>query len=253
MQRPHVVVTGASSGIGEAIAREYIKRGALVSLVARRAERLMALANMAPERARVIEADLADPAHAADFLDRAVSASGPVDILVNNAGQQIVGPSSSIEPERGEALIALDLLSPLRLTHAVLPSMLGRRQGTIIDIASMAALTPTPGMLHYNAAKAGLAAASESLRDELRGTGVHVMTVYPGPVDTAMARDALARVQGSKLAALLPVGDADELARLVRLAAEAKKPRVIYPRSYAVTWYTQSMSRWFVGRFSPRF
>lgn len=252
-QRPHVVVTGASSGIGEAVAREYLKRGAVVSLVARRADRLQGIASMAPDRARVIEADLSEPSRAAEFLERAVQASGPVDVLVNNAGQQIVGPTTSIDPAKGEALLALDLLTPLRLTQAVLPGMLSRGRGTVIDIASMAAITPTPGMLHYNAAKAGLAAASESLREELRGTGVHVLTVYPGPVDTVMARDAIARTGGSKLAAMLPVGQSDELARLIRLAAEQRKARLIYPRSYAITWYTQAMSRWFTGRFSPRF
>src|SRR5204863_3775105 len=120
-----------------------------------------------------------------------------------------------------------------------MPAMLARRSGTIVNVASMAAVTTIRGMLHYNASKAGLAAASETLRAELRKSGVHVVTVYPGPVHTPMADASLANY-GSAIAYRLPTGRADVLARRVRRAVERKHTRVIFPRFYYLV-------RWFPG------
>ena len=178
----HVVVTGASSGIGEAIAREYLKRGANVTLIARRRDRLDKLAEGHADRTHVVQADLGNPEVAFAWIDDAEKALGPIDVLVNNAGVQIVKSVLETSWEDGERLLLLDLHTPLRLTQLVLKRMVPRKSGTIVDIASMAALGPTPGMFFYNAAKAGLAAASEGLRAEVKPHGIHIVTVYPGPV-----------------------------------------------------------------------
>lgn len=252
----HVIVTGASSGIGEAIARELARSGVRLTLVARRRARLESLATELRSKGaevKVVERDLSVPAQAASWLADAVTEFGPVDVLVNNAGVQIVGTTVDTDVAAADAMIATNLLSPLRLTHAVLPSMLARRQGTIVDVASVAALAPTPGMTWYNASKAGLAAASESMRGELRGSGVHVLTVYPGIIDTAMSDAAIARAEPSFALSLQPHGKADELARRVRVAIEKKSDRLIYPRSMALARRFPALTRWVLDRFTPRF
>jgi short-subunit dehydrogenase len=247
----HVVVTGASSGIGEALVREYVAAGAAVTLVARRRDRLDQISAEVGGRTFVAGADLGDVDRACDWLEPAQAALGPIDVLVNNAGMQIVGPTDLTDPAQGEALLRLNVHAPLRLTRAVLPAMLARGSGAIVDIASMAAITPTPGMYYYNASKAALAAASESLRAELRGTGVHVVTVYPGPVHTPMGDRGITAYEPSRTLSFLQWGTTGELARLIRRAVEQRRPRVIYPRSYALSRHAPNLARWVVGRLSP--
>jgi short-subunit dehydrogenase len=138
----------------------------------------------------------------------------------------------------------------MRLTRAVLPEMLQRGSGTIVDVASVAALGPVPGMWGYNATKAGLAAASESLRGELRGSGVEVITVYPGPIDTPMARTAYSRYP-TWLRMLMLEGQPDEMARQIRSAVELRQGRVIYPLPYALTRLFPTITRWVLDRFTP--
>jgi short-subunit dehydrogenase len=198
-----------------------------------------------------IQADLSDVAHALDWLAPAEAELGPIDVLINNAGVQIVEPTAEVDPARMRAMLNVDLVVPLALTRAVLPGMLARGSGTIVDIASVAALGPTPGMTHYNAAKAGLAAASESLRGELRRTGVHVLTVYPGPVETAMGRAGYASYPPSPMVARLPKGTAEELARRVRMAVDAREPRIVYPRFYGIMRFIPTVARFFLDRFTP--
>jgi short-subunit dehydrogenase len=199
----------------------------------------------------VIERDLSDLEGGVDWLDDAIDASGPVDVLVNNAGVQLIGHTANLDVEKGEATLRVNLLSPLRLTRAVLPGMIARRSGTIVDIASLAALAPTPGMTYYNASKAGLAAASEALRGELRGTGVHVVTVYPGVVATDMAEASLSRYGSNLALRMQPRGTAEELAVLVRTAISGKRARVVYPRAYAPVRWLVPIVRWVVDRFAP--
>ena len=249
----HIAITGASSGIGAAFARHFASQGHSLSLVARRADHLTALAQeIGPDTTHVAVHDLADPKRAAAWIPDAEAALGPIDVLVNNAGVQIVQATRDVDPEEGERLLAIDLMSPLRLTHAVLPGMLARGRGTIVDVASMAALAPTPGMTHYNAAKAGLAAASEALRGELRGTGVHVVTVYPGIIEsTAMAQAALGKFEDSRLLAAFPKGTEAKLAELTLRAIVRRQDRVIYPRSGALSRWFPGATRWLMDRVTP--
>lgn len=250
----HVAITGASSGIGAALVREYARSGAQVTMVARRRPEMTALAAELGPRAAVqlFAADLADVDTADAWIAPAEAAFGPIDVLVNNAGQQIVGPSEEQHFRDLETMIALNLRTPLKLTRALLPAMIARGGGTIVDVASVAGFAPTPGMWGYNATKAGLGAASESLRGELRGTGVHVVTVYPGPVDTPMARAGYAAYPPNPSVRLLPEGDADELARRVRAAVELRRARVVYPATYALSRHFPALTRWFLDRFTPR-
>ena len=151
----HVAVTGASAGIGEAIAREYGRAGASVTLVARRKERLDAIAKEMGGKTAVFAVDLSDSSKACDWIAAAEAALGPIDVLVNNAGAQIVGATDEADVDKGEEILRLNVFTPMRLTRAVLPGMLARGFGAIVDVASMAGLTPMPGMFYYNAAKGG--------------------------------------------------------------------------------------------------
>jgi short-subunit dehydrogenase len=247
----HVVITGASSGIGEALAREYLRRGASLTLVARRKGKLEELA-ASGGRCHVVQADLAAYERASDWVDDAIRALGPVDVLVNNAGQQIVKRTVDTSWEEGERQLRLNTLTPLKLTTRVLPDMLARKSGSIVDVASVAAIAPTPAMYFYSASKAAIAAASESLRSELRGTGVHVMTVYPGPIRTPMEEQGRAAYEESVLMRLFtPTGDPAVLARKIADGVQSKRGRIIYPAGFALTRQFPNLTRFLLDRFTP--
>jgi short-subunit dehydrogenase len=249
----HVVITGASSGIGEALAREYLRRGASLTLVARRKGRLEEVARGQESRCHVVEADLADHERVCDWVDGAESKLGPVDVLVNNAGMQIVARTVDTSAEEGERLMRLNVFSPMRLTKRVLPGMIARGKGAIVDVSSIAGIAPTPAMFYYNASKAALAAASESLRGELRGTGVHVLTVYPGPVRTELeARGRAAYEETAMMRIFTPTGDADVLARKIADGVASRRSRIVYPATYALLRHLPNLTRFFLDRFTPR-
>jgi short-subunit dehydrogenase len=118
-------------------------------------------------------------------------------------------------------------------------------------VSSVAALVTPQGYTIYGASKAGLAAASEALRREVRGSGVHVVTVYPGPVHSELAKRGVEGFESSPWVSRAPWGTADELARLVRRAVDKKKARVIYPRFYALTRWFPPLARWVTDRTTP--
>ena len=248
----HAVITGASSGIGEALARAFAAAGHSLTLVARREPLLRALAESLDVRCHVVAHDLSDPRHAADFLPDAIAALGPVDVLINNAGMQVIGRTDEVDIDTCERSLQLNLLTPLRLTRAVLPAMKAQNSGTIIDIASMAALAPTPGMAWYSASKAGLAAASDAIRAELMGTGVHVITVYPGIIgETDMGSLGLTRYQETAALKIQPQGTCAALAKRVLKAHQKRKDRVIYPAFNVTARHLPGLTRWVMDRFSP--
>ncbi|MSP93195.1 MAG: SDR family NAD(P)-dependent oxidoreductase [Myxococcales bacterium] len=252
----HALITGASSGIGEALARSFAQRhgaDARLTLVARRRAKLEALAaDLAPARCHVIERDLAT-GHATlpALVHEAEAALGPLDVLVNNAGLHIVATHAEASIEDGVGTLLLNLHAPLLLTRAVLPGMLDRRRGTIVDITSMAALTGYPGMTWYAASKAGLAAASEVLRREVVSHGVHVLTVYPGPVHTEMGHNGQRHFEKAAAAKYVQWGTPEELALRILKAIDKKQARVVYPRTYAAAGAVPWLTRAFIDRFAP--
>lgn len=248
----HALVTGASSGIGEALVRAFGHAGYDVTLVARREAELARVAASlpAPVRHRVITADVTELDRLEAIVAEAEDALGPIDVLVNNAGLQIVGPTIDVDPKDGERLFTVNVLAPFRLTRAALARMIPRGTGTIVDVSSMAALAPTPGMFHYSASKAAIAAASECLRAEVRGHGLHVVTVYPGPIETAMANAAIERYPSDPTSGL-PVGDVDTLAKRILAAIRRRRARVIYPSPYALARMFPGITRIVMDRFSP--
>jgi short-subunit dehydrogenase len=246
-------VTGGWSGIGEAVVDVYLRRGAAVTLVARRRDRLEAIAARAGAgKTHVIECDLSDHSRAPAVVTEAEASLGPIDILVNNAGVQILGPAHESDWDAGERLLRVNVLAPMRMTRAALPGMIARKSGAIVDVASMAGIAPTPGMWFYNASKGALAAASEGLRAEVAPHGVHVVTVYPGPVKSEMESAARASFDmSSTIARTVPTGTPEGLAKLIAEAVDRRRPRVIYPRVYGLSRLFPNATRWLVDNFTP--
>lgn len=182
------LVTGASSGIGEQFARQLAARGHDLVLVARRADRLERLAGDLPTEARVIACDLANDA--ASLSGRVQEIGAEVDLLVNNAGFGTSGPFLEHEPERDAEQIRLNCEAVVTLSHAFLPGMRDRRRGGIINVASSAGFQPIPYESVYAASKAFAISFTDALHTELRGSGVRVMSVNPGPVPTEWQRVA---------------------------------------------------------------
>lgn len=250
--RPHVLITGASSGLGAGMARHFAALNCNISLVARRKALLEALAEELDTETFVRVADLSELEDCGPLIDEVTEALGPIDVLINNAGVQYVEPYVGVSDERVERLFTVDLLAPLRLQRRVLQDMLPRRQGTIVNISSMAGIIATPGMCHYNGAKAALASCSESLRVELSGSGVNILTVYPGPVTSPMETAARMTFGDSFVTRHIPTGTAEGLASCVEKAVRRGSARVIYPRSYAVSRYMRVISQWLTDRSTPK-
>jgi short-subunit dehydrogenase len=180
----HALVTGASSGLGADFARELAGRGAGLTLVARREDRLRALqrelAAATGADVRVVVLDLNEPG-APDRLAAGAEADGrPVDVLVNNAGFGLYGPFSELAWERERAMLELDMIVPVHLTKLFLPGMLDRRSGWVLNIASIGAYQPSPLYASYSAAKSFILNFTEALSYELRGSGVVATVLSPG-------------------------------------------------------------------------
>jgi 3-oxoacyl-[acyl-carrier protein] reductase len=187
------LVTGASSGLGLAIARELAAEGACVAMVARREQELKRLAAEisanAKRRALPIVGDVSKPGEAERFVKEAEEVLGPVDILLANAG----GPPSTVfentTDDQYRAAIEQNLLGSIRLAHACVPGMRQRKWGRVIFLTSMAAKQPVPGLILSNTARAGLLGFAKTLSAEVAKDGVTVNTVLPGHFDTPRAQE----------------------------------------------------------------
>jgi 3-oxoacyl-[acyl-carrier protein] reductase len=217
------LVTGASSGIGVAIAQALHGQGAHVVLSGRREAELAALAEQLGERARVAVADLAEPDAATALVEGVEASEGRLDILVNNAGFTRDRLALRMEPEDWNAVLEVDLNAPFRLARAALRGMLKRRAGRIISIASIVGVMGNPGQSNYAAAKAGLIGMSKSLAQEVASRNVTVNVVAPGFIDTPMTQK-LNEAQRDALTGKIPLGRmgvaADVAAAVTYLAAE---------------------------------
>jgi 3-oxoacyl-[acyl-carrier protein] reductase len=199
------LVTGASGGIGAAIARALHASGAVVMLTGRRRAALDALCATLGERAHVAVADLAEPAAADRLIRDAEAAMGRVDILVNNAGFARDALALRMSDEDWQAVLDIDLTAAFRLTRAALRGMVRRRHGRIIAVTSIVAVTGNPGQANYAAAKAGMIGMSKSLAAEIAGRGITVNCVAPGLIATPMT-ERLPPEQRDRFVAAIPLG-----------------------------------------------
>jgi short-subunit dehydrogenase len=238
------VVTGASSGIGEALAAAMAAQGTHVVLVARSVERLTALAARiegAGGKATVLPVDLAAPGAAQKLFDEVQRHNLPVDTLVNNAGFGFYGPFEDEVPSHLGEMLQVNVVALTELTRLFISSILERR-GTILNVASTVAFQPAPYMSAYGATKAFVLSFSEALWAEYRGRGLHVAAVCPGPVETPFIDAMGAGVRATAVFRMaLPV---DAVVRACLRALDGKSPTRIVG---FVNWLLAQTSR-----FSPR-
>ena len=199
------LVTGASGGIGGAIARAVHAGGATVALSGTRRDALDALAGELGERARVFTCDLSDPEAAGALPGQVESGLGPVDILVNNAGLTRDNLAMRMKDEEWDQVLQVNLTAGFRLARASLRGMMKRRWGRIIAITSVVGQTGNPGQANYAASKAGMTGLSKALAQEVASRGITVNCVAPGFIETPMTA-GLPEAQQEKLLAAIPVG-----------------------------------------------
>jgi short-subunit dehydrogenase len=233
----HVLLTGATGDIGSKLAVRLARAGARLTLVARGREALGALAEQVG--GRVLASDLTDRDALRGLVERAEAGHGPVDLLVNNAAVEVIAHVADLTADELEQVVALNLLAPAELCRQVLPGMLARRRGYLVNISSLSGVATFPGLAAYGATKAGLTHLTSGLRADLRGQPVGTLAVELGPVTSEMmarigghapAAAAFERVLAARLLTML---DPDVVARRVVDAVERDRHHLRMPRRAA--------------------
>lgn len=217
------LITGATGGIGGAIAKAMHAQGAVVGISGRNEEKLAALAAELGDRVHVLAADLSSDEAVADLVKRADETMGQIDILVNNAGLTRDNLSMRMKDEEWQQVIDVNLTAPFKLAKAVQRGMMKRRNGRVINISSVVGTTGNPGQCNYVASKAGMVGWTKAMAQEVASRGITLNCVAPGFIATAMT-DALTDDQKAKINATIPagkMGGADDIASAcVYLAAD---------------------------------
>lgn len=234
LSEARVLITGASSGIGRALAARLAGRGAVLALAARRSELLVELADeiatAGHARPHVLISDLGVRGAAARLGARALTEfGGGIDILVNNAGANLTGAQGRLaDSDAARAVFETNLWAPLGLTAALLPAMRAAGRGMIVNVTSTVQAVPFPLLGYYAASKAALAQATRSLRLELAETPIHVMEVVPGSTDTAL-RDVDELPWKATPPRALPPISADSMAAAIVEAITRTRNRLVHP------------------------
>jgi NAD(P)-dependent dehydrogenase (short-subunit alcohol dehydrogenase family) len=237
-------LTGASSGLGRALAEAVLERGERVVATARDPERLAGLEAGHPGRAAAVRLDVTDPRQARDAFDRALAAFGRVDVVVNNAGYGLFGALEELSDEDLRRQFETNLFGALNVTRAALPHLRGRRGGHIVQMSSLDGVAPlAPGESAYAGSKFALEGVSEVLAKEVAHLGIRVTIVEPGPVRTGFADGATAKPPAhddyaasvgaalawfEQLAGAQP-NDPDRAARAIIRAVDADEPPLRLP------------------------
>jgi short-subunit dehydrogenase len=238
----HVVVTGGSRGIGENMAREFARRGAKVTVVARNVD---ALNRVAAEIAgNAVVADLTDDSIVDALIGNIERQYGPIDVLVNNAGLETSTPFAVEDDREIRTVSRVNLEVPMMLTRHALPGMLARGSGHLVFVSSLAGTAGFPGMSVYGATKAGILNFVNGLSRELKATNVNVTVLSPGPVATDMwgaieerqssVHDFVKRFQKLHL---IPTADPVKIARRTVNAVVRNKPFVRDPKRLSINFW----------------
>ncbi|MFZ1043697.1 MAG: SDR family oxidoreductase [Anaerolineales bacterium] len=238
MNKPVIIITGASSGIGAATARRLARENVCLTLAARRADRLQGVASDVEKlgsEALILPTDVTKRADIHHMVQSTLDRWGRIDVLLNDAGISYDEPLVDLEPDKIRNEVQVNLIALIECTQAVLPVMLKQKSGHIINVASIEGLIATPGSSVYCATKFGVFGFSDSLRRQLRGSGIHVSAFCPGYTPSEITPRLKAVVEGRPDAphhpGLMPTSYvADQIARLVR------HPRrmVILPQNWSV-------------------
>jgi len=245
-----VIVTGASSGIGEATAKAFGARGDRVVLVARREDRLRQLAASLPQ-SLPLPADLANTDEAFRIVEAVVARYGQVDVLVNNAGVGQYNWVDALQPEDIKAEVALNLVAPIMLTRAVAPAMLRRGRGVVINVSSIAGLIGTPTTAVYNATKFGLRGLTEALRRELQPQGIAVCGIYPATVEGTEFRQNRRANTGYLMPRWLRLSTA-QVAQAIVTLADRPRAFVVLPPIFRVAILLNTLAPGLIDRLAAR-
>ena len=255
MMEPRLIlVTGAAGAIGSAIARVLAARSPAAHVALSdhdQAGLARTAATFDAARVSTWRWDLSEPDRLEGHWQALVAAHGDVDVLVNCAGIMDVRSVVGMPWAAGRRVLDIDFVSPMRLLSLAAPAMAARGAGAIVNVSSMAGRVPLRGCAYYGGAKAGLAMASEIAHLELAPRGVRVVTVYPGPVASALERGARAQLAPTLLTRWMPTGNADAIARAVGRAIDRGEPRVVYPALYAAADRVIGVATWISRRYSP--
>lgn len=245
------LVTGASAGVGLAVAQRLLQFGANVALCARDPERLSAAAESlrAPQRVLALPWDVADIERAPELLARIGERFGSLSILVNNAGVNHRGDFATLEPAQVAAIIDLNLRAPMILSRLALPMIRASGQGAIVNIASLAGRVPLAHEACYSASKFGLRAFSLSLAQELAGSGVSASVVSPGPIDTGFIMDAIDEVPDIVFSQ--PMSSAAEVAEAVLACIRDGRPERALPVASGILSHIAYLFPWLAQRLKP--
>ena len=226
------LITGASSGIGREFARQLANRARAIVLVARRSERLADLRDELLNRNPNLEVhvrvvDLADKAQIQLLIDSLAHDEIDVDLLINNAGLGDSGAFATSDPIRNEQMALVNVVALTSLTRRLLPQMIANRRGGILNVSSSAGFLPIPGDAVYAATKAYVTSFSEAIRAELRGKGVNVCAVCPGPVRTQFQQVAKRPGAQPEMGSRIFFVSTEQVVREALVALEADRPLVI--------------------------
>lgn len=253
----HIFITGAATGIGEAtidawLAKEPDSAFTIADKDPTGLDKIAAKLKGRSVKNLCIETDLTQIDQLPAVVGKSVAALGEIDVLINNAGIMPVGDFSQMPWETGMLIMNLNLLAPIKLMHAVVPGMVKRRTGGIINIASMAGKTILPGCSWYGASKAGIGHLSEIAGTELEEANVHVLTVYPGPIQTELATGARSGLEENLATRFMPVGQREVLAEKIVSAFFRRQAVLAYPEIYDTARHFHTIAAWFSRKLAPR-
>jgi short-subunit dehydrogenase len=245
----HAVVTGASRGIGAGIAAELSRRGAKVTVVARSEGPLTDVARDIGGNA--VPADLASMVEITSLIARIEAQYGPVDVLVNNAALVTVRPIWSQTADEVRQTMLVNLCAPMELSRQVLPGMIDRRRGHVVNLSSVAAMTVVPTVAPYCASKAGLAQFTATVQRELRGSGVRMTVVHLGQVDgTEMMADAVTSAPISvaarrmeKVKVMPAISVAEAASKVCDVIGSGRKARIVPAALSPLHYWREAPSR----------
>jgi uncharacterized protein len=248
MTRPTALITGASSGIGYELARVFAEHGHDLVVTARREDRLAELAARLPKDCRVsiVPADLAKAKGPGKLVDELERAGRTVDVLVNNAGMAASGLFQNQTKSQVRGMVQLNVHALVTLTHALLPGMIERGRGRILNVASVTAFQPVPGMSLYSATKAFVLSFTESLSEDLYGTGVTVTALCPGLTRT----DMVSELPSTELAGPFMADPRQVALAGYRACMAGEVIRVPGMLNQAMVNWVQVQPRWLVRAFS---
>ena len=240
------LITGASNGIGLELAKIHAAKGGNLVLVARNSDRLKALKTEFESaygiQVQLFVKDLTEPSAVTDIHNQLTQASIRIDYLINNAGYGDFGPFGEANWDKTAQMIDLNVKALVHLTRLILPDMLARKEGKILNIASVAGFQPGPLMATYYATKAFVLSFSQALAYELKGSGVYLTVLCPGPTSSGFQQAA--SLENSKLFSGKKIATSLEVAQVGYQAMLKGKTLVIHPKTYGLML--------FVERFLPR-